>query len=421
MTNTKRFGLLSIIGPGILVAATGVGAGDLSAGAFTGSLYGMAVLWAVLLGAVLKYAMNEGLARFQLATGKTILEGCFDKFGPLFGWLFLLYLGIWTFLTAGALMSANGVVSHAILPIFETPVQDKIFWGGVHSLVAVGLILIGGYRLFEKVMSVCIAIMFFTVVATAILSKPDASEFLAGFWPTIPDWQGGGLEWTVALLGGVGGTLTIVCYGYWIREEGRTTTADLSTCRYDLVSGYIMTAIFGMAMVIVGSQTELPPGSSASTVVLLADRMQEIMGEGGTFGRWLFLVGAWGAVASSLLGVWQSVPYLFSDVFESLRAHYQERKTKPISTASWPYRSYLIAMAILPMATLVFDFKQVLKWTAICGALVIPFLAFVILVLGSQQQVIGREHRNPIWSTILLSLGLILFVYALALAISKQL
>lgn len=421
MTNKKRFGLLSIIGPGILVAATGVGAGDLSAGAFTGSLYGMAVLWAVLLGAILKYAMNEGLARFQLATGKTILEGCFDKFGPLFGWLFMLYLGIWTFLTAGALMSACGVVSHAILPLFETAVQDKIFWGCAHSLIAVGLILIGGYRLFEKVMSVCIAIMFCTVVATAILSKPDASEFLAGFWPRIPDWQGGGLEWTVALLGGVGGTLTIVCYGYWIREEGRTSMADLATCRYDLASGYIMTAIFGMAMVIVGSQTELPPGSSASTIVLLADRMQEIIGSGGSFARWLFLIGAWGAVASSLLGVWQSVPYLFADVFESLRAHYQERKTKPVSTTSWPYRSYLIAMALLPAATLVFDFKQVLKWTAICGSLVIPFLAFVILVLGSQQQVIGRENRNPFWSTFLLSSGLILFVYALALAISRQL
>ena len=40
--------LLAIIGPGILVAATGVGAGDLATGAFTGGVLGVAVLWAVV-------------------------------------------------------------------------------------------------------------------------------------------------------------------------------------------------------------------------------------------------------------------------------------------------------------------------------------------------------------------------------------
>jgi Mn2+/Fe2+ NRAMP family transporter len=44
--------LLSMIGPGILVAATGVGAGDLSGAGFAGSQLGVAVLWAVLVGAV---------------------------------------------------------------------------------------------------------------------------------------------------------------------------------------------------------------------------------------------------------------------------------------------------------------------------------------------------------------------------------
>ena len=45
---------LKIIGPGLLIAATGVGAGDLAGGAFAGSKLGVAVLWAVLLGAFFK-------------------------------------------------------------------------------------------------------------------------------------------------------------------------------------------------------------------------------------------------------------------------------------------------------------------------------------------------------------------------------
>jgi len=42
---------LAILGPGILVAATGVGAGDLATGALAGSKLGPAVLWAVVVGA----------------------------------------------------------------------------------------------------------------------------------------------------------------------------------------------------------------------------------------------------------------------------------------------------------------------------------------------------------------------------------
>ncbi len=414
--------LLSLIGPGILVAATGVGAGDLAAGAFTGSLYGMTILWAVVVGATLKFALNEGLARWQLATGKTILEGCFANFGILFGWLFLLYLLVWTFMTSAMLMSACGVVTHAIWPVFSTASEDKIFWGAVHSLVAIGLILYGGYRLFEKLMSLSIVLMFATVVLAAVLSRPDPALFFKGlFRPEIPDWRGEGLEWTMALLGGVGGTLTIVCYGYWIREEGRNSIADLRLCRLDLASGYVMTAIFGMAMVILGSHTEIPKGSSSTMIVKLADQLGEIIHFGGGYARSLFLVGAWGAVASSLLGVWQCVPYLFTDIYESMQAHYQERKPRPVRTDCWPYRSYLLGMGLIPITALFYDFSSVMKLAAICGSLVIPLLAMVILILGSQQKLIGREHRNPGWSTLLLSLGLLLFVYAAAMSISRLL
>ena len=57
--NSKSKTLFAVIGPGILVAATGVGAGDLATAAFTGSRLGMAVLWAVAIGAFVKFVLNE--------------------------------------------------------------------------------------------------------------------------------------------------------------------------------------------------------------------------------------------------------------------------------------------------------------------------------------------------------------------------
>ena len=50
-----------MIGPGLLVAATGVGAGDLATASIAGSKLGVTILWAVLLGAFLKFVLTEGL------------------------------------------------------------------------------------------------------------------------------------------------------------------------------------------------------------------------------------------------------------------------------------------------------------------------------------------------------------------------
>jgi hypothetical protein len=64
-----------LVGPGIVVAATGVGAGDLVATLIAGSEYAYALLWAVVLGVVVKIALAEAVGRWHLATGSTIFAG----------------------------------------------------------------------------------------------------------------------------------------------------------------------------------------------------------------------------------------------------------------------------------------------------------------------------------------------------------
>ena len=56
----KKNNIFKILGPGIIVAATGIGAGDLIAAAVSGAQYGYALLWAAVLGGILKYVLNEG-------------------------------------------------------------------------------------------------------------------------------------------------------------------------------------------------------------------------------------------------------------------------------------------------------------------------------------------------------------------------
>ena len=413
MTPNRKTNLLTIIGPGILVAATGVGAGDLATGAFTGSKLGLAVLWAVVVGAGLKFVLNEGLARWQLATGDTLLEGCVKHLGQPVQFLFLIYLLLWSFVVGSALMSASGVAAHAILPVFE-PEAGKIIFGLLHSALAVVMVRLGGYRLFEKVMSVCIAVMFVTVVTTAVLVKPPWAEVASGLvLPSIPDIQGQGLDWTIALMGGVGGTLTVLCYGYWIREEGRQGTEDLKTCRIDLAAGYAMTALFGIGMVILGSKIDIGgKHKPAELVVLLANELETSLGSLGPLGKWAFLIGAWGAIASSLLGVWQSVPYLFADFCNLTRNRKDSATRRPVDTHSLPYRAYLYGLASIPTVGLWLNFETVQKVYAIIGAAFIPMLAAALLILNGRVKLIGSQFRNSILTTIVLVATLVFFVMA---------
>lgn len=409
-SNASRFSVLAVIGPGILVAATGVGAGDLATGAFSGASLGVAVLWAVLFGATMKFVLNEGLARWQLVTGDTLLEGVARHFGPLALGAFLLYMLLWSFWVSSALMSACGVAAHALLPINpENADADKIIYGMLHSIAAIALVVLGGYRLFQRVMSVCIGLMFATVVVTAVSLQPDWGDVLRGmFVPGIPDPRGDGqgLGWTVALIGGVGGTLTVLCYGYWIAEEGRQGVQALRACRLDLATGYTMTAVFGLAMVILGTRLEVTEGlKSASLLVDLGVQLEE---ELGAFFKWLFLVGAWGAVASSLLGVWQSVPYMFADIWRLLQRRYDDDR---IDTRGIPYLTFLLVMGTLPAVGLWSQFSGVQKLNAIIGAAFMPLLALTLLILNGQRRLVG-ELRNSALVTLCLLATLAFFIWS---------
>jgi Mn2+/Fe2+ NRAMP family transporter len=425
----RRASLLAVIGPGMIVAATGVGAGDLATGAFSGSKLGVAVLWAVVLGAALKFTMNEGLARWQLMTGTTLLEGVARHLGRGVIGLFLAFLVFWTYFVASALMSASGVAMSALLPLGPTDqdaVRGKIVYGIAHSALALLLVRVGGYRWFERIMSACIGVMFVVVVSAAIAIGPDWTAVFSGLvWPTIPNADGEGLSWTVALMGGVGGTVTVLSYGYWIREEGRNGAEDISVCRIDLAVGYAMTALFGLGMVIIGSEMldlRGDPSKGTTFVLTLAKEMDQRLGTLGPLFRWAFVAGAWAAIFSSVLGVWQSVPFLFADGWRLLWAPSSNAETElaaaVIDTNSRPYVVYQLALATIPAVGLLFRFDQVQKFYAIVGAFFIPLLAIVLLVLNRRPE-LGR-YRNWWLSNLVLIGAVVLFAAAALVEIQAQ-
>ena len=79
---------LKLAGPGLVVAATGIGSGDVVSATVGGARYGVVLFWAIAAGAFFKFVLQEGIARWQLATGKTALEGWADHLPAWVKWYF---------------------------------------------------------------------------------------------------------------------------------------------------------------------------------------------------------------------------------------------------------------------------------------------------------------------------------------------
>jgi Mn2+/Fe2+ NRAMP family transporter len=108
-------GRMRVVGPGLVIAATGVGAGDLVSSLAAGQRYALTFVWAIVIGVVLKYFLTEGIARWCLATGTTIIEAWYSL-GAIVRGYFVFYLFLLTFVFGGAVASATGLALNAMLP-----------------------------------------------------------------------------------------------------------------------------------------------------------------------------------------------------------------------------------------------------------------------------------------------------------------
>lgn len=384
---------LALILPGLLVAATGVGAGDLISGAFAGHYLGL-LLWVPIAGALLKYILTEGIARFQFANNRPLVHGWIEDLGLWIKGPFFIYLILWSYMVGGALINANGSALNSLIPI----AHGKFIYGIGLSLFGLLLILPGNFELFEKLMAVLVGIMFITVISTAFSFLNSPLDFFSGLFRM----QGFSFKdpWFLAVLGGVGGTLTILSYGYWLQEEKREGMDGLKKSRIDLGVSYFLTALFSIAMMILGSELKEVSKEGAVFVNQVAELFILKLGPwGGT----LFKVGFFCGVFSSLLGVWQSVPYLFADLVSL-------KKKKDITDVkkSVPYRGYLLAIAIIPMSSLWIKFQSIQLLYAVIGAFFIPLCALSLLILNNKKD-IPKEFKNNLLTNILLGLTLIFF------------
>jgi len=278
-------------------------------------------------------------------------------------------------------------------------------WAMIAGLFSAAFVAFNRYEVFETVMKVLIGIMFVIVVVVAILVLPNVGAALTGLIPTVP---AGSAIYTLGLIGGVGGTITMAAYGYWVNAKGWRSPAWMGIMRLDNRVAYAVTGVFVVAMLIIGAELLY----TAQIALTEGDRglldLREVLAErfGPTVAT-IFLVGFFATAMSSILGVWQGVSLLFADFVRNIRGGTESRAEL---TSSPAFRFYLFWLTIPPMALLAFGrpFGLVVVYGAL-GAFFMPFLAITLIWLLNSTRV-PKEWRNGWLSNTLLGGAALLFI-----------
>ncbi len=166
------------IGPGLILAASIVGTGELINTTGLGAKAGFALLWLILLSCVIKVFVQIELGRYAITHGKTTLAAFDTLPGPKLGASWICWLWLVMMLTTQAQVAAmEGTVGQAAHmafpeasqamanaaagivpawgPFLET--REEHLWAALTTVAAVALLLSGGYRRLEKITTVLVA------------------------------------------------------------------------------------------------------------------------------------------------------------------------------------------------------------------------------------------------------------------------
>jgi manganese transport protein len=236
---------ISRLGPGMVLAGSIVGSGELIATTTLGAQVGYAALWVILLSCAVKPAVQAELGRYTVATGETGLEALNAVPGPrargaswiLWAWAATVFLSL---LQVGGMYGGVAQVMNLLVP--AVPVRAWVL--GLLA-VTLGLVLGGAYERVEKLALVKVALFTLLTVLAAIVLTRQGEHFS---WALVSDGlrlrlPAAAMATALAVYGitGVGAT-ELFMYPYWCVEKGYARFVgprDGSAARLERARGWI--------------------------------------------------------------------------------------------------------------------------------------------------------------------------------------
>jgi Mn2+/Fe2+ NRAMP family transporter len=289
---TKFSEYLRGMGPGLVVALSWLGTGDLINSSVSGANYGYALLWALAIATLARFFVVSALSKYQLCNSQgdqTILDG-FERVWRGFPML----LGIFAVLL--------GFVYHAFLFLAAGTSLYYLFGqlGGDYGIFVFAIVVCAvviflatrpkEYRGLEVVAQIAMAFLVVTFLYALISSGFDFLAFLRGlFFFAVPPQQGafGALVIVISIIGAVGGSVANLMYPYFIRDKGWHGPRYRKLQVFDLLFGVVTLIVLNFMVWIVAAELLRGRGETISAPEDLARMMELAIGPIGPPLMWL--------------------------------------------------------------------------------------------------------------------------------------
>jgi Mn2+/Fe2+ NRAMP family transporter len=407
-------GILRRIGPGMLLTASIVGTGELIATTRLGADVGYVMLWAIIVSCVVKTIVQAVWGRYTIATGETGLTAMNHFPGPRamrVNWV----VWAWGLMIALALTISGAVYAGvAQVMVRLVPGVSIDAWVVLLSAITLALLLGGTYRRVE-LLSVWMVSVFslLTVFAAAVLtSRPEYftwGQALGGLQFGLPEK---GIVIAVAVFGITGvNSGELFAYPYWCVEKGyarftgpredseawrRRARGWIRVMHCDIVVSMLVYTVATVAFYLLGAGVlhtagKVPKGGE--TIQVLSSMYTETLG---TFGLYLFYVGAVFVLYSTIFAATAANSRIFADM-----ARLMGRFEAGDYAARLRYQRAFVALLALTPCLVYFAMGEpveMVKAGGIVLACMLPVIGIVIVYLRHTR--LPAEVAPTRWATL---------------------
>jgi Mn2+/Fe2+ NRAMP family transporter len=396
---TRSLEVARQLGPALIITAVIVGSGELIVTPKLGASAGFQLLWFIVLGCLLKVFVQIELGRHAVAHGTTTLQALDTLPGPRFrvSWVLWLWLLMYVSLVFQVAGMVGGLASIFSLGGLALPIPAIAVLVGASCAI---LLLWGRYRFVEAVSTLLVAAFTVTTViaVVALQTTPyavTAAQLAGGLRFRLPD----SFNTAFAAFGVIGvGASELIYYPYWCLEKGyarRVGPNDgsaawkerargwLRVMKVDAVLSFVLYTTATLAFYVLGAAILHAKGlvvEDRNMIETLSHMYRETFGP---WSFWVFLVGAFAVLYSTVFGATASNARLFADalaVFGLRTYESPEAKGRVVRAAS-----VLLAVAFTSVFLLFGNPVSLVFVGAVGQGLMLPFLAFAAVYFHAFQ------------------------------------
>tara|TARA_R110000868_G_scaffold145181_4_gene365239 strand:- start:13126 stop:14406 length:1281 start_codon:yes stop_codon:yes gene_type:complete len=311
----KILAMVLAFGPGIFAIGYTIGTGSVTSMIVAGSTYGMQLLWVLLLSCVFSGLLMFAYGNFALVTGETALFAFKKhlKWGKIIA--ILIIIGI-TFGQWNSLMGILGISSNIIFEIFVLyfPNLEAYKYETVLTVAIVvigimyGLLLVGKYTFFEKILVIFVTIMGLSFIISLFMVYPLPIEVAKGLIPSIPKVEGGKMM-VAAFVGTTMASATFLSRPLFVKGKG-WNMKNLLQQKQDAIVAACLVFVISAAVMAVASGALYHAGEPVTQVIDMVNTLEPVAGK---FALTLFFFGTLSAGLSSIFPCLLIAPILVAD------------------------------------------------------------------------------------------------------------